>query len=133
MEKFKVGDKVKYVIVYEGGHSYQRGLRGGEIGVIKENLNSINGLYQVFFSKIDEVIPLEKAEFEFFSRNGSKPKPPKFLVLWEEESDPHKFFETEKEAKEFINTLGNARNIKFIVLGNAKIYDVDFEKIAKYK
>jgi len=56
-----------------------------------------------------------------------------YLVLWEEETDPVRFFGTEKEAINFINAVlkpTNACNIKIIKI--AEITEVVFEKVAKF-
>ena len=54
-----------------------------------------------------------------------KQKPYKFIVIWEEETDPVKFFYTENEAKKFIKTLPeNAHSIQLIEIKTLKKVEI---------
>ncbi len=51
------------------------------------------------------------SSYELVEKSNYKPKNPTHLVVWEEDRDPCKFFESEDKAKEFIKELSEKSNV----------------------
>lgn len=106
MTKFKIGDKVRRK-AHEGENN---GFKAGDVGtVVKERDGNVDvkikgkkDISHANWHTCIEVIP------------GTKNlKLPSHVVIWDEEDrDPHKFFESEPEAKGFIKELSENSDVK---------------------
>ena len=124
MSKFKVGDKVLFNTSKGYVPSYKTESDRIDSGLIKhgntnwdgsvsEVIAISNGYVVVRYSGEDKTMQLGFNEFDLklVEKSNYKPLNPTHLVVWEEDRDPCKFFESEDKAKEFIKELSEKSNV----------------------
>lgn len=113
--KFKVGDKVRYLgtkdgVKDENWDTYfgSKGIKKGSIGEID---HTSGDMYYISKDGRDSTSGfLKECDIELVSKRNYKK--PTHLVVWEEDRDPCRFFQSEQDAKEFIKELSEKSDVK---------------------
>lgn len=109
---YKKGDVVKFINEYEDDKD----------GAIFENSKGEEIDVYILWNEL-AYAPNQKIK---------KVKPYKFILIWEEEIDPVKFFHTRNEALEFAKTLpNNAHDIQLVAIKTLEKVEIVSEKKAK--
>ncbi len=113
--KIKIRDKVESEKVQEALFKKGCNWLSGNNEIKSYNIKAIyigNG-EMTQSSEIDSYFK-ESSSKEIFVKdilNGYKPKSPTHLVVWEEDADPCRFFQSEQEAKDFIKELSEKSDV----------------------
>ena len=132
--KFKVGDKVKVREDLEIDKTYG-------------NYTFINSMSN-FAGKIVTIKEIERDSYrivemdccwtdEMFISPGYKPKDPTHIVIWDTENvDPHRFFPSEKEARDFMKELSEKSDVvqdSVILVAIKSAQKVSITKLVRFK
>ena len=104
--EFKVGDKI---VVSKDNTSNRDSYPTGTKGVIKEIDSSITPYFVDFDDGENGWVNKVELAKEYKPRVT---KTPSHLVVWEENTDPCKFFNSLEEANEFVKKLSENTNVK---------------------
>ncbi len=112
--KFKVGDKVIKARRYSNGEYCKYGGDEKEVPIGTEGeVTEIEGVNKLSVEFPQWNWSVDVMEVEFVK--GYKPRVPKtptHLVVWEEDEDPFKFFDSLKEANDFVKELSENTSVK---------------------
>jgi hypothetical protein len=108
MPKFKRGDKVKIMSVDFGCRGTLRKEDIGKVCTVTCDNKDDDKLYILNDNEYEANFPEDCLELV----KKHKSKNPTHIVIWDEEDrDPHQFFTSEKEAREFIKELSEKSNV----------------------
>ena len=115
MTKFRIGD---IVVGNEMSNRYSvtskpKNFLGEVIKIYDEIRMDVKVLESDLLGNEGKSYTVEMDCFDLKERSKKSPsKEPKFLVIWEEDIDPKRFFDTKKEAEDFIKELVEKQEVK---------------------
>ncbi|NQV00331.1 MAG: hypothetical protein HQ538_06355 [Parcubacteria group bacterium] len=129
LEDFKIGDKVERL--FNQNADMSEGDTGEVVG-----FDHSDKMIEVKKDGAEKLYLHSPENLEIISKGKPKDmKNPTHVVIWDvSNTDPAKFFTSEKDAKEFIKTLSEDTNVSNIILVEIKsVRQVAIQKQLKYK